>query len=87
MNTFDSAFHLTVGALVSKHAVVPPETFALEAAGRSLIYLELNWRVNRLTSVLLSKGVRRGDWDAIVSESRIPYRNWRRPSSEFPCLA
>lgn len=90
MNTFGSAFDLAVGDIVRKHAVVQPHAIALETTDRSLTYLELNRRVNRLAQVLLSTGVRHGDRVAILSENCLPYLELELAAAKLgvivPCL-
>ncbi|WP_151638214.1 MULTISPECIES: class I adenylate-forming enzyme family protein [Noviherbaspirillum] len=90
MNAFDSAFDLAVGDIVRKHAVVQPHAIALESAERSLTYLGLNRRVNRLAQVLLSRGIRHGDRVAILSENCLPYLELELAAAKLgvivPCL-
>ncbi|MDB5840455.1 MAG: AMP-dependent synthetase and ligase [Herminiimonas sp.] len=90
MVTFDAAFQLTVGDALRKHATVQSEKIAIEDATRALSFSELNQRVNRLANLLASKGVRRGDRVAILSENCIPYVELELAAAKLgvivPCL-
>jgi acyl-CoA synthetase (AMP-forming)/AMP-acid ligase II len=63
----------TVGSLFRDRARLHPDDPAVEAAGRTLTYRELNERVNRASEVLIGFGVTRGDRVAILSENRPEY--------------
>jgi acyl-CoA synthetase (AMP-forming)/AMP-acid ligase II len=63
----------TIGSLFRDRARLYPDHPAVEAAGRTLTYRELNERVNRASEVLRGFGVARGDRVAILSENRPEY--------------
>jgi acyl-CoA synthetase (AMP-forming)/AMP-acid ligase II len=63
----------TVGSLFRDRARLSPDHPAIEAAGRTITYRELNERVNRASDALARFGVARGDRVAILSENRPEY--------------
>jgi acyl-CoA synthetase (AMP-forming)/AMP-acid ligase II len=63
----------TVGSLFRDRARRDPGRVAVESAGRTLTYAELDGRVNALVAVLRELGVQRGDRVAILSENRPEY--------------
>lgn len=68
-----AACRLTVGDFLVKHATARPAAVALQAAGRTLTFAELNARVNRLANALARRGIRRGDRLAVFSENQPAY--------------
>ncbi|GAA3239417.1 fatty-acid--CoA ligase FadD5 [Pseudonocardia petroleophila] len=67
------SFSVTVGELVAEQARSAPDQVALEEAGRTWSYRELDDRVARLAGVLLTYGVRHGDRVAVLAENRHEY--------------
>ena len=63
----------TIGELFRASALVHKSSIAIEYQGRYLSYGELLDRVNRVTSMLASLGIRRGDRVALLSRNRPEY--------------
>lgn len=67
------SFSVTVGELVAEQARSAPDDVAIEEAGQTWTYRELDDRVARLAGVLVSAGVRHGDRVAVLAENRHEY--------------
>jgi len=67
------AGRLTVYELFRSRARRQPQALAIEHAGGMLTYGELHDRVLRLSAVLATRGLTRGDRVAILSENRLEY--------------
>ena len=63
----------TVGSLFRERARLHPERPAVEAAGGTITYGQLNERVNRVADILRGYEVARGDRVAVLSENRPEY--------------
>ena len=67
------SFSVTVGDLVAEQARCAPDEVAIEEAGRTWTYRELDDRVARLAGVLMAYGVRHGHRVAVLAENRHEY--------------
>ena len=64
------AASLTVGEMLTVQAARTPAAVAVEGLEQTFTYVQFNARVNRLTHVLTSLGIRPGERVAILSENR-----------------
>jgi acyl-CoA synthetase (AMP-forming)/AMP-acid ligase II len=68
-----SATHVTVGQLLAKQARIRADHVALVDGNDRWTYVQLNQRVNQMTAVLRSYGVKRGDRVAVLAENGHAY--------------
>jgi fatty-acyl-CoA synthase len=94
-----AASRITVGGWFTSQVAIRGQAIALQQCGRTLTYLQLNDRVNRLVHWLVAQGLGRGDRIGVLSENRCEYvevelaaaklgvitacQNWRQADGEL----